>query len=86
MWKSIVAGLGAAVTSVTAIEASGGMSWEALAIAAMGAVGTGLATFAKTNTEPKTEPKPEGTQVIPNYQPEPEAPAQPSSLPTAYPR
>lgn len=87
MWKAVVAGLGAAVTSVTAIEASGGMTWESLAIAAMGAIGTALATFAKANAPmpgQDGQPKPEGSQNIPDYQP-PEATAPASGLPTAFP-
>lgn len=95
MWKAIVAGMGAAVTSVTAAQAAGHLTWEALAIAAMGAVGTALATFAKTNgpqpdsAEPQTEPKPEGSQVIDGYQPadsyQPDIPPT-SGLPTGFPR
>ena len=84
MWKAIVAGVGSAVTSITAIEAGGELTWQAIAIAAFGAIGTALATFAKSNVgTPPHQPKPEGmSQQIPGYQP----PMQPSGLPTAYPR
>jgi len=73
-----VAGGGALVAALSALEASqGSVTLPAILVAVFGAAATGLATYIKSNTEtPPKAPPPKGpqvvermTQVIPDYQP-----------------
>lgn len=76
VWKSIVAGLGSAATAITALQADGTLNAHSIVIVILGALSTGLATYAKSNYVPPADPP---TQNIPNYAPPPQ-----SGLPTAY--
>lgn len=87
LWQAIISGVGAAITAVTAVEASGGGSWESMVIAAMGAFSTALASVAKSESAqlaavPGAKPKPvPASQNIPGYTPEPSAAPAPPPVP-----